>query len=290
MDIDHNKLLSIIVVAFSVFVSFISGVKDSVKEFKQFFDLHVNTNIFTNILLAPCFNFLYYFLMHNADILDKYDKLTKEIVANVKHVDYFYIFLIFFKICILIFVNGKIFNIIDNCISLFFNKSDPTKIILKILLFTSVLFFFQKGMISLLSDYNKLLKFLIRMLITVVILGISLYMLFKFAKKMKKMIDEEYDEAAEVALAQKEALEFIQNLVENGLREIYELYKNLLMLLAFLFGLSFVLQVFFTIFNKIVRDKQIKKNYVAKDQFFIKLVYISSLIPYFFFNNNQNII
>lgn len=289
MDIDHNKLLSIIVVAFSVFVSFISGVKDSVKEFKQFFDLHVNTNIFTNILLSPCFNFLYYFLMHNADILDKYDKLTKEIVANVKHVDYFYIFLIFFKICILIFVNGKIFNIIDNCISLFFNKSDPIKIILKILLFTSILFFFQKGMISLLSDYNKLLKFLIRMLITVVILGISLYMFFKFAKKMKKMIDKE-KEAAEVALAQKEALEFIQNLVENGLREIYELYKNLLMLLAFLFGLSFVLQVFFTIFNKIVRDKQIKKNYVAKDQFFIKLVYISSLIPYFFFNNNQNFI
>lgn len=289
MDIDHNKLLSIIVVAFSVFVSFISGVKDSVKEFKQFFDLHVNTNIFTNILLSPCFNFLYYFLMHNADILDKYDKLTKEIVANVKHVDYFYIFLIFFKICILIFVNGKIFNIIDNCISLFFNKSDPIKIILKILLFTSILFFFQKGMISLLSDYNKLLKFLIRMLITVVILGISLFMLFKFAKKMKKMIDKE-KEAAEVALAQKKALEFIQNLVENGLREIYELYKNLLMLLAFLFGLSFVLQVFFTIFNKIVRDKQIKKNYVAKDQFFIKLVYISSLIPYFFFNNNQNFI
>jgi hypothetical protein len=290
MDIDHNKVLSIIVVVFSVFVSFISGIKDSVKEFKQFFDLHVNTNIFTNILLSPCFNFLYYFLMNNADILDKYDKLTKEIVSNVKHVDYFYIFLIFFKICILIFVNGKVFNIIDNCISLFFNKSDPTKIILKILLFTSVLFFFQKGMLSLLSDYNKLLKFLIRMLITVVILGISLYMLFKFAKKMKKMIDEEYSEEVEIALAQQAAVDFMKNLVENGLREIYELYKNLMMLLAFLFGLSFVLQLFFTIFNKIVRDKQTKKNYVAKDQFFIKLVYISSLIPYFFFNNNQNII
>jgi hypothetical protein len=283
------KILAVIIVICSMFISFMeSGSTDSIKDFKQFFDIHVNTNMLTSTILSPIFQFIYYLLSWNSTVLNKYDKIIGEILEKVDFVEYFYVFLILLKICIITFVNVKLFNIFFDFINLFVNKSNPMVMVAKICLMSITLYTFQLKLNSILSDYKIFLKWLFYGLIWFVVLAIA-YMLFKAyleaqEKKLKATANiqtltssSKIGTTEEVKLSDK-----VMNFVKKKVNDQFALYINVAQMLSFLFIICIVLQILFSIFNKIFRHKQKKSMYAAKDKAFINVILTGCMIPFLF--------
>jgi uncharacterized protein YqhQ len=150
----------------------------------------------------------------------------------------------------------------------------------KICLMSITLYMFQLKLNNILSDHKTFLKWLFYGLIWFVVLAIA-YMLFKAyleaQEKKIPLLSRSLQITKEEKLSDK-----VMNFVKKKVNDQYALYINIAQMLSFLFIICIILQILFSIFNKLFRNKQKKSMYAAKDKVFIKLILTTCLMPFLF--------
>lgn len=274
----YNVITAVIIIIISLCTSFLNGSgMDSVKELKKFFDLHVNTNVFTNIVISPCFTLMYKYLIGNCKIMEKFDNIVNDVVKTEKNIEYYYIFLIFLKVCALIKFNTLIYQLFSKVISLFFEETNIMLLFFKIGSLALSIHIMQSIFNTALKDFESLKSFLIKFVTIMLILLIAVVLLIKSKDKLTKKLSEKTN-------IDTEEIDEFTNKVKIALKNMMELFFGVLQMIGILFGISCALQVFFIIYNKIFRKNSDREVYMHKDTYFVKIIYMFvsiSILIYF---------